>query len=161
MTTEPLTDNPTQQLKQIRLVWTALFFGLLIFSSIVVVINRISGPFIQEPKYEKVLLGLFGLVAVICLLIAPFRFNRTLKKKINVDSPLTQKLEHYKAAQILYLALCEGPAALSIAGFLLTGKYFFGIIVLVCLGMYFIKYPSKNKIFEELKLDTSERMQLE
>ena len=101
------------------------------------------------------------LLAIVCLSLAPVLFRNSLKKNLTGKLTLIGKLTCYQKALLLYLLLCEGPAILSVIGFLFTGNYYFGIIVAACLLGFSVKFPGNLKISETLQLDADERMQIE
>ena len=161
MSENPLQENPAQQLKITRITWITLFTGVLVFSAVAIVVNKINGPFIVQPGFEKILLGFAVLLGIVCFSLAPVLFRNSLKKNLTGKITLTDKLTSYWTALVLYLALCEGPALLSVIGFLLTGNYYFGIIVAAGLLGFSVKFPDKKNVSEALQLDVVSRMQIE
>jgi len=73
---------------------------------------------------------------------------------------LMHKLNIYRAALMLYLALCEGAGLFAVIVYFLTGnKLLLAVAAIVLLAML-LKRPEKSKIFNELQLSSQEQMEL-
>lgn len=153
-------NNPKQYFNGLFMAFYTMVGGILVFAIIAVVLNRLQGPFAPGSETEKVLLVINGILALIGFLVA----LNIYKKKLAEDSPfgssLLQKLYQYKSALIIYLSLCEGPAIFSIISYMITGNFIFlGIAGLMLIAM-FLKKPARTRIFNDLRLDSKEQMDL-
>ncbi|MBI5856247.1 MAG: hypothetical protein HZB42_01250 [Sphingobacteriales bacterium] len=162
--TESSDNLPTPQpVRSFKILVAALMIGLSCFALIILLIIQVSGP-AMPPGPDNIndifLLAAAG-IAVLCLLSAFTGYTKRLKKIRNSVISLDDKLNQYREALILYMALCEVPGILSVIIFFLTGDYKALIITGIMLAAMFAKFPQKQKIINELTLGWKEQQELE
>jgi uncharacterized membrane protein len=81
---------------------------------------------------------------------------KMLFKKIDQNDQLKDKMQKYRTAQIIRLALCEGVGLLAIVSLLLTSNLFFLIFLFIALFVMLLYYPSPDKIGREINLTQNE-----
>ena len=154
-------NNLSNELKANSIVFGALTTGVVIFAVASLAINKMNGPFINDPHLAEIFLIVVIAISIICLFSAQLIYNKRGQNIQQSAVPLQEKLRQYRAALIRYLALNEAPALFSIIGFLLFGYFRFLAITVILLVNMFIKRPSKSRFIEELQLDTKEQQGLE
>ena len=121
--------------------------------------------FLQEPVLVDQSLARIFFIAILAITaISVFMATRLYKKRIADGlSPgmiLMDKLNIYRSALILYLALCEGAGLFAVIVYFLTGYKLLLVIIGVVLLAMLQKRPEKFKIFNELQLSSQEQLEL-
>ena len=147
----------SENLRSISILFTALFTGIILFAGISVLLNRINGPFLHNPKFSQIFLGVVVTLTVICLFLAHSNYNKRMRPEMQTTLSLSEKLNQYRSALIKYMSFIEGPAILSIIGFLLTGYFRFLAITFILLLNMLLKRPSKMRMISELQLNSNEQ----
>ncbi len=155
-------SSPKQKLKAIQIFFLALTIGLVLFAVIVVVVDFMNGPVLGKDELvnRDILLGAVIITGVICLFGARSYYNRTMKMVDISSFSLADKLNQYRAALIIYMAFCEGPAIFSVIIFFLTGNYWVFAITALLLAAMLIKAPTKTRMIQEMKLDWREQKEI-
>lgn len=147
-------------LRSISLLFTALITGIILFAGISLAISKLNGPFLHNPKFSQIFLGVVVILAVICLYLAHSNYNKRTRPEMQTLMSLNEKLNNYRVTLIKYMAFLEGPAILSIIGFLLTGYLRFIAITLIILLNMVLKRPSKMRMIHDLQLNSYEQSEL-
>jgi len=121
--------------------------------------------FLQTPAFfDQSLVRIFFIVVMAIAAMSIFMATRLYKKRItDALSPsliLMDKLNIYRSALILYLALCEGAGLFAVIVYFLTGYKLLLIVIAVVLLAMLQKRPEKSKIFNELQLSSQEQLEL-
>jgi O-antigen/teichoic acid export membrane protein len=153
--------NLSSDLKSSSIIFGALLTGIIVFSAASIAINQMNGPFIIDSHLAEIFLIVVIAISAICLFSAHMIYNKRVQRIQQSTVTLREKLEQYRAALILYLALTEGPALFSIISFLLFGNFRFLAITVILLVNMFMKRPSKSRLIEDLQLDIKEQEGLE
>ena len=130
------------------------------FTLIVFALNSLEKPVLVDESLVRIFFVMVVVIAGLSILIA----TRLYKKRIAVASTsslaLMDKLNIYRSALIIYLALCEGAGLFAVIVYFLTGyKLLLIVIAVVALAML-LKRPEKSKIFNELQLSSAEQLEL-
>ncbi len=156
------TGSINEEIKGLRILATALSVGVVIFTLISVVITQFNGPFLQEQveKISSFLLPLMTGLALLALLTARYLYQQRIQEIREGNDDLKGKMDKYRAAVTIYLAICEGMALFSVILFLLSGNYLLlvitGAMLLLMLGrLYAIK-----GVAAELNLSWQEQEEL-
>ena len=156
------TSSVSQDLKGLRILTTALSVGVIIFTLVSVGINQFNGPFLQEEikKVSSFLLPLMTGLALLALLMARYLYQQRIRDIREGNDNLKGKIDKYRAAVTLYLAICEGMALFNVVLFLLTGDYLLliitGAMLLQMLGRLF----AISGVANELNLSWQEQDEL-
>src|SRR6185295_13199176 len=139
------SGTPKNNLKAIRILCVALIAGIFIFTILSIIVNQFTGPFIEKTYgATNIFLWSLAIISSICIPIAVQKYPKNIAVLKNIDS-LNEKLNQYRAAIVIYMALCEGPALFSVIIFLLTGNFIsFGFIVIMA-GMMLTKFPTTKR----------------
>jgi len=157
------TSTPTktkEALRAINVFFYSMIGGMLMFTLIVFALNSLEKPVLVDESLVRIFFVMVVVIAGLSILIA----TRLYKKRIAVASTsslaLMDKLNIYRSALIIYLALCEGAGLFAVIVYFLTGyKLLLIVIAVVALAML-LKRPEKSKIFNELQLSSAEQLEL-
>jgi len=157
------TSTPSRAkdaLRAINVFFYSMIGGMLMFTLIVFALNSLEKPVLVDESLVRIFFVTVVLIAGLSILIA----TRLYKKRIAVASTsslaLMDKLNIYRSALIIYLALCEGAGLFAVIVYFLTGyKLLLIVIAVVALAML-LKRPEKSKIFNELQLSSAEQLEL-
>lgn len=85
---------------------------------------------------------------------------KNLVKQARQKEGLLAKLEAYRSANVMQIALLEGPALVSIVFYMLTNAYVFLLIGGMLILYMLLKLPVVSKISEDLELSNEQRKEL-
>jgi hypothetical protein len=88
-----------------------------------------------------------------------FLFRKRLSE-INPEEDLLKKLEKYRAALIIRMALCQMPTMFAIILYFITHSRSILWMIILLIINFLIIYPAKNKIINQLQLSSSEQSSL-
>jgi len=156
------TSSVSQDLKGLRILTTALSVGVIIFTLVSVGINQFNGPFLQEEikKVSSFLLPLMTGLALLALLMARYLYQQRIRDIREGNNNLKGKIDKYRAAVTLYLAICEGMALFNVVLFLLTGDYLLLIITGAMLLLMLGRLLAIRGVANELNLSWEEQEEL-
>lgn len=154
--------TPRENLRSLKILSIALMIGVSVFAVIAVLINQLSGAALEKEiaNYLDILRGITFILAIGCFVAARQLYNKRVKIIDEQDS-LQDKLNQYRSALIIYLALCEGASLFSITAFFMTGDYILLIVPAVMILAMLTKIPSVRKIVQLLSLNWNEQQELE
>ena len=157
------TGSPKENLRAMRILTAALSTGVIFFALIAVVINQLNGPVQGQAgsNYETLFLWVVVGVASFCIIAAKYLYAKKVSEIKNTGISLGDKLNQYRSALILYQALCEAAALLSVVIFFLTGIFTLLIITAILLTLMLSKVPITKKVVNELALDWKEQQEFE
>jgi hypothetical protein len=151
---ETIKMTSGEYFKSIKIVHIALVVGVVFFA-LTSVFLQIKGFGTVGHEIDKVLL----IVVPIFTLIGIFASNFVFKKKLNEirkKSNLKEKMEEYRSALIIKLALIEAPSFFAVISFLLTGNYIYLGLAVILIIVFIIYTPNKTKFINELELTKKE-----
>jgi hypothetical protein len=145
--------TPKQFLKMSRVIFFALFSGLMTFLIMVLFISDTKSLFSPQLS-DPLLLGVF---LISCIAIpSGYLFAKKIFNKIDPADLLKNKLIRFQSGQLIRLATCEGVGMLAIVSLMLTSNYFFLIFLLIAFFGFVIYYPTPEKIGREINLTENE-----
>jgi uncharacterized membrane protein YidH (DUF202 family) len=153
------TSTIKDELRGIRILAAALIIGVIIFAIITVVINQINGAFLDSEiiSIRAYLLPFMSGLALLALLIARNQYQKQIRAIREGNDELRDKIVKYRAAIILYMAICEGMAMFSIVLFLLSGEYLLLLVTGAMLFLMAARLYAINGISAELDLSWEEQ----
>lgn len=141
----------------LMVVYFAILCGMILMISIAFYIKA-YGEMIEAGVAWETLQFLVPLFALGCMIGSVLLYqNKTYH--IPTESPLSEKLNKYRTAFIIRLALLEAPLLLSAIALILTGQEVFTFISVILIANCLAIYPRKNQIAESLSLNQQEREQ--
>ncbi len=158
----PLTGTPREKLRGLRILTAALTAGVVIFLLIIAGINRFNiAPLATETKeyHSVILLAMTGL-ALVAVLLGKYIYQQRLKAIREGNDTLDRKIDKFREAVILYLAICEGMAFFSIIAFMLSGEVRLLLVTAGMLLLMLARYIALKKPEAELNLSWSEQEEL-
>jgi hypothetical protein len=155
-------QTPKEILKALQVLFILLLAGMVLFAALVVIVDIVNGPLLEKETRSagNILVSAVIIIAVACVFGARSYYNKTMTLDNLRSFSLTDKLNQYRAALIIYMAFCEGPALFSIIIFFLTGYYWVFIVTILLIAVMLLKAPTKARITSELKLDWQEQEKL-
>lgn len=155
-----IPETPREHLKAVQILFYVMFGGVIFFAVVMYGLQYLSEPVITEPEQQRIFLIVYLFVASGCLTAASLLFRKRLSSMNDTRISLINKLNNYRAALVIYLALCEGPALFAMILYFLTRSNLFLAAMGICLLAMLLKRPVKNRIFNDLQLNTSEQLEL-
>ena len=146
--------------KSLQIIHFALMMGILFFAIIAFILVS-QGFAVAGLEDIDIMLSFFVPVFLIIGLVSGnFLFKlKVIEAKGNLS--LLEKLNIYRGALIIKMALLEGPAFLSIIIFIITGKLMHLALTGILLIVFVLYRPSKEKLISDLELNQSQRQTLE
>lgn len=160
-----LTGRPKDDLKAMRILTAALSVGVVFFSVIMIFTRQFTGkPPLSDKQLgvdKNTLLIIVTSAAATGIVVARLLYRKRINAIKQSGKSLTDKLNQYRTALILYLAICEVAAFLSVMFFFLTGNFTMLIITGIMLIAMLSKMPFTKKVIGELDLDWKEQEEME
>ena len=145
--------------KSLQILYKALFIGLLLFGSIAILL--VKNGFATGNNFPADIFLYVAIALSVTLVSLSYKlFNKKLEEAKQQNN-LGDKLNGYRAAFILQLALCEMPGLFTIICYLLTGSKMFMWLLLLLLLNFGSRYPTKSKLIQQLELDMEEENMLD
>jgi len=154
-------STPKGALRAIRILFGAIIAGAALFSVIVLAFNQTTKTSSPVKEFENVILAAGMAIALLFLIIAKDGYNRSMATAKNSLISLPDKLNRYRSALIVYIALCEGPALFGIILFFVSGYYLMLIITVIMMAAMLAKEPTHQRVVDELGLDWEQRQKLD
>ncbi|MAY83800.1 MAG: hypothetical protein CMP59_06655 [Flavobacteriales bacterium] len=149
-----------EYLRGLSIVHAALLFGQIIFLALMLFINSTQIVDNSLEDLNEIFLILVPLVAIAGILGGKFLTQNKLES-IKAKSDLNEKLDLYRGALIVKLALLEGPSFFGIICYYLTGDYIYAGIAALIIIIFFTYRPTKESIVKDLELDREEKSLLD
>lgn len=146
-------------LKAIRILYLAMLAGLVLFAIIVTVMvetDMLSNGIHSMTPILQVAVILLAVVTI----PASFILFRKRLSDIDPEEELGKKLEKYRAALILRMALCNVPAFFAIIAYFITNNRSFLWMIILLISNFLLIYPAKDKIINQLQLNSAEQTAL-
>lgn len=162
--TEPFKMNttPRQNVRSLQVVFAALTGGVVLLSLTGTLVLAINGPLwqVDDWGHANLLLAAAGIISVVGVWGARSYYARTMEMGAQTFYLLSDKLNQYRAAMIIYMALCEGPALFSVVIFLLTGNFIALVFIAISVTGMCLKMPTRKRIIKELSLDWRDQQEI-
>ena len=160
--TEKFTGTPRQNLRATRILFIGMVAGIVIFSLLSILVNRLNGPMLAQKTIDSdVFLWAAVIVASLGLIGAKYFYNKAIQPSRNSQSTLNDRLNQYRATLILYMVFCEVPTLLAVIFFFLTGRFILLGIAAISLIAILVKATLIKKVIIELGLDWKEQQEIE
>jgi len=135
-------DELRFHLKTVSLIGVTVIVSLIVYLGIVEVVRAVFKPFggfVTALHFQQIRFGVYGLAIVAVLLIRVLR--QAMLRRLPADDQKTA-LHKLQRAVLLTLILCEAPAILGLALFLLFGLNIdFYLLLFVSLFLVFMYFP--------------------
>lgn len=140
----------TIYLRTLQIIHVAIMLGIVVFWVIIVLAIQ---PPMQPDMPDIVIYALTVMGFVACLAGSVLGFN--LQNKAKSETQLSNKLQQYRTAHIIFLGTMEGAAMLFLIAYLFSAYWwtqFFGAILAI-MAIYF---PTRTRIINALELSNSD-----
>lgn len=147
------TDNTKQLYLILKIIYFAMFSGLLIFLFVVLFLGHeeIKEQLDMQNPLVLVLLGLTLIVIPIGI-----KVSGKIIQKIDKNLPLIKKISGFSNAWIIRVAVIEGVTLFSIVSLLITHDYRFLFIAILLMMFFLMNFPSISKMAQMLHLTREE-----
>ena len=155
-----MPQTSKQYFNTITIIHTALLIMQIIFGVIAYFMK--SSAMFQNSDLElgSVLLVVSVVVAVGGIAASTF-IGKAQIKSARQKTNLKDKLNAYKAALLIKLALLEMPTIFVLVCFLLSGNYYMLAFAMAILILFYINRPSVNNLVMDLELNQADRSTVE
>jgi hypothetical protein len=154
--------NTNVYLQNLRILSIALITGMILFAGVVFALNAFDVVLITEfQDYSEIVIIASVGFAFIFFLIARHLFGQKMQEIKSSSVNISDKLNHYRAAFVSYMALCEAPGLLAVVLFLLSGIYWLLLVTIAMILAMAAKFPTKQKLINDMELDWTEQQELE
>jgi len=149
-------------LKAMGIIHFALLAGVCVFLVMAVVLVQMNGGALMGEVEQDLIYIFYAIVYFAALSTAGFGiiiFERNMRNA-KLFTTLKPKIETFKSAYIIRMALTEGPAFASIIIYMLTGSWHFLPAAGLFLLMMFTAKPTQDFVAEKLYLNQQEKDEL-
>ena len=153
------TATAKELYRVIQVMFYAMTFGVVLFSAVLFFVSKIFEPVTKDGKAINTILIIVLFICVVLLTIAAILHKKKMAA-ISNDISLAEKLNGYRQALVIYLAFSEAMICISMISYVFTGTIHFIVIAGILWLNMFLKNPGKSKIFNELKLNSEEQLEL-
>ncbi len=153
-------DSKPSYLKSLQIIFRAMFLGQLMFAAIMlflVMSGKLNSP---NAELGNILLTVAVAISVGAVAAAYVLFRNRVEIAKQQNN-LTAKLDGYRAAYVIQLALSEGPTLLAIIFYFVSGNRALWIVIVLLLINFLNLSPSKSKISQQLELNGEEESMLD
>jgi uncharacterized integral membrane protein len=155
------TGTPKENLRALRIVFSAMLTGTLLFVFIVLFLSYMDPIISPVKEYENILAGISILAGGVSFAIANKGYSKGIAVAKDSLKSLPDKLNQYRATLIRYIALCEAPALFGVILFFVTGNYLMLIVTTLMVAAFLYRRPVVGRLKEELGLDWQQQQELE
>ena len=130
--------------QSLRLLHTALVFGIVLFVSVIFfIVFKRSGSLV-DISLDRILQVIAVLFTGASLFIGFRLFNNRILELRRSILPVRAKLEAYRTACIIWWAMIEGPALFAAVGYYLTGNAAFFALALFHIAILVVFMPRRD-----------------
>lgn len=149
------TFNPKEHFKVTLMLFTAMLGGIFIFAMIALYLNYGK----VEPEQD---ITLFLTIAIALAVNALFAGDLVAKKIVKkaLNGTFHEKMDAYRSATIIKLALLEGTALFSIVTYLLTANLMLLIVAALMAVVFRYHRPTPVRVAKTMQLKKDEAIQL-
>ena len=146
-----MQQPPLSNIKALTMLHFSLLIGQLVFGAIGYYLRyaNIVSKIELGDKERYVVLGIAALALIIVVWAISLYKNKISAIKESAQAP-KQKLEAYRAANIVRWAMLEVPVLIAIIAFMLRGNYNFLILAAVIWLLFLSTRPSTAKVVSEI-----------
>ena len=149
------TFNPKEHFKVTLMLFTAMLGGIFIFAMVALYLNYGK----VEPEQD---ITLFLIIAIALAVNAVFAGDLVAKKIVNkaLNGTFQEKMDAYRSATIVKLALLEGTALFSIVTYLITANLMLLIVAALMAVIFRYHRPTPVRVAKTMQLKKEEAVQL-
>lgn len=142
--------------KQINFIYIAILSTKSVVAIVgVLLVYKLGALPVFDNSMQDLIKSIVVLALLIGIPVSHIFFHKRIKH-INVDLPLAKKIQMYRSAFIVRIALLEAIGVIAMIGYIVSGDnsflYMFGVVFV----LFIIHAPTKVKIINELSLTEEE-----
>jgi uncharacterized integral membrane protein len=145
--------------KSLTIIHFAMAAGQLLFLFVVIFLFLNVDPAELNPELKSALLIPAILVSFGGIIAGHFLYIKRIRQ-ISTELSLKEKLDSYKNATIVRLALIEGPCLFAIVSLFMTGEHVFTGIAILLIAIFIYYRPTKLKLSNEIRLNEDDRKKI-
>lgn len=149
-----MNSRNTSYLRSLQMVHFALGIGMISFLVVCFVLHG-SEDWESIPELSNIFTMVVPIVLLGGIVVGSWFYNKRIEG-INQTATVQQKLETYRTAFVIRLALHEGPTLFAIVAYLLTVNQWFLYMVLISIAGFVLLRPTADKIATTLSLSDKE-----
>jgi len=155
-----MNQTPSSIFKQISIIHIALCIGTTLVVGIIYTSKAQNGEVISSTEGMNILELVVPVMALLSFAVA-YYLGKHRYKKLDINLSLSDKLNVYRANNVILWAALEGSAFFAAIAFYLTGRnnLLLYAVMLAVLLIYF--RPLKTRATEDLKLSQDESDELD
>ena len=138
-----------------NIIYTALLSGQVFFFAIAMYIVE-KGMRQPDPALDEIFKILVPVVGILSM-FGSYKYYSFKIVTIPRENTLIQKIAEFRTIKIVQWAILEGAGFLSLIAFLLTGNYFYVIVLLFLIGYNFLSRPSKEIFINDCKISGADK----
>ena len=135
-----------------RIIYFALFFGLILFLLVALYISSKTLTFKIDNEDP---LTFIVLLTIIVILIG-YSYSNKIFKSYKPDSTIKDRLSTYHKGLLARLSFCNGPGLFSVVCLLISSNLYYVIFVAIASVVIIVNYPTAEKIGEAVDLTPTE-----
>ncbi|HWB26150.1 MAG TPA: hypothetical protein VG738_11750 [Chitinophagaceae bacterium] len=149
--------SSAQYFRALSILCIALIAGVTLFSCISIFLFAMGKTQYALPGEAQVFAIVALSLACICLFAGITLYKKRMLEAKEL-SLLSEKLNAYRAALILFYALLEGPALFSVISFFETGELKLFLLTGAEVLLMILYFPNKQRVIKALYLSSQEEM---
>lgn len=145
-----------KQIKQIRIIFYAIFCGLLLLGLGAVALVKGNGVFMPLTPIQMQYLETLVMIMAFGGIPAAHYFHKKKTESIHPDVDVVEKLSRYRVSFFIKMTIFEGVSLISLLAYVMSGINTFLIIFGCMMIVVLISYPSQSRIAEDLDVESAE-----
>jgi hypothetical protein len=151
---ESMAFTSGSHFRSIKIIHFGLVTGVVFFIIVVLLVQfKGFGTFSEDIKV--ILLVVTSVFTFFGVFAGQFAYKKKIEEGKS-KSRLIEKLDIYRSALIIKLALIEGPSFFAVVSYLLTGCYIFPGIALLLIVVFLMYRPTPDNFIMDLDLSPDE-----
>ena len=134
------------------------FVAIALVAALLIVLFRVVENALNT--YGDTPVIIMAVISAAAIIIARSTFNKGINEAKNSLNALISKLNRYRSALLMHLAICEAAAMLNVVGYIFTGRSAFLILAAILLGCMLASMPSARRLATDLQLDAVQQQEL-
>jgi hypothetical protein len=139
------------QIRFLRIIFFILLTAQLVFFIIAFALRE---SFIPDPAIISIFDYLIPVVLFASIFLSRFLYKNIVFKSRGLS--LSEKIQSYRTASLVSLAVLEGANITSITAFMLTGEYLYAAASVILFLLFMLNIPSEDKFRLDLELKPEE-----
>jgi hypothetical protein len=149
-------NSKSKILKVLQILHLSFAGGLILFAIIAVIAIETTSVVVLDVSVDRVLQVVAVTISLTLTVVGFRRFSKGILEARNMEGAVQKRVDRYRAACILWWAMIEIPAMLSLVCFILTANYAFFALAMVHILILLVFMPRAKNIMVLLKISEQE-----